>query len=105
MDNGKTGLQEQRRSPAVTRGKEKMKKYQIIYADPPWNFKVWSDKDGKKDRHYSRMSIEDIKNLPIQKIADKNCILFLWANYPLLPEAFEVIKAWALNIKLSLSTG
>lgn len=76
------------------------KKYQIIYADPPWNFKAWSENGRKKrEKHYSRMEIDAIKNLPVKNISHKDCALFLWANYPLLPEAFEVIKSWGFDYK------
>jgi len=45
------------------------------------------------------MSIEDIKNLPIQNISDESCILFLWATFPLLQEALDTIKAWGFKYK------
>jgi len=45
------------------------------------------------------MDIKDICTLPIADIADNDCALFLWATYPNLPEAFEVIKAWGFTYK------
>jgi N6-adenosine-specific RNA methylase IME4 len=76
-----------------------MKKYQIIYADPPWKFKVWSEKNYSKIRplHYKRMNLEDIKNLCIP--TEKNCILFLWTTMPTIKEALEVIEAWGFQFK------
>ena len=55
------------------------KKYNIIYADPPWNY---NDKgcNGASERHYTSMKVEKICNLPVNQLADKNCILFLWAT-------------------------
>lgn len=44
--------------------------------------------------HYATMTLEEIKNLPVPKIAAKDLILFLWATFPNLCEALEVIKAW-----------
>lgn len=44
------------------------KKYQIIYADPPWSYKDKSKNRGGAINHYSVMKDEDIYNLPIQKI-------------------------------------
>jgi N6-adenosine-specific RNA methylase IME4 len=75
-----------------------MKKYQIIYADPPWNY---ADKgcQGTMANHYKGMDIEDIKKLPVGEIADDNCILFMWATYPMLKEALEVIDAWGFKYK------
>ena len=77
------------------------KKYNIIYADPAWSFKTYSDKGKGKspDNHYSVMSLEDIKDLPLQDIADDNCILFIWVTFPLLKESFEVIDAWGFTYK------
>ena len=61
-----------------------MKKYQIIYADPPWNYKVYSKKGlGRSaESHYPTMSIEDICALPVGNLADKDCALFLWVTIP-----------------------
>ena len=78
-----------------------MKKYSIIYADPPWEYKVWTAKGGHKSAsaHYNIMHIEDIKNLKISELANENCILFLWATFPNLKEAFEVIDSWGFEYK------
>ena len=77
------------------------KKYNIIYADPAWSFKTYSDKGKGRspDNHYSVMTLQDIKDLPIQDIADDNCILFIWVTFPLLKESFEVIDAWGFTYK------
>ena len=78
-----------------------MKKYQVIYADPPWLFKTYSDKgkDRSPEQHYKCMTMEDIKNLPIQDIADDDCVLFIWATYPMLNQCLETIKAWGFTYK------
>jgi len=77
------------------------KKYQIIYADPAWTFKVYSEKgkDRSAENHYSVSSKEEMQQIPIKDIADNNCILFMWATYPNLIEAFELIKAWGFEYK------
>jgi N6-adenosine-specific RNA methylase IME4 len=74
------------------------KKYQIIYADPPWDY---ADKgcQGTMANHYKGMKIRDICRLPIKDIADNNCVLFLWATYPMLREALQVIDAWGFTYK------
>ena len=78
-----------------------MNKYNVIYADPPWSYRVWSDKGKGRsaESHYSTMSIEDIKKLPIGKLADKDCALFMWITFPLLEEMGEVLKAWGFKYK------
>jgi N6-adenosine-specific RNA methylase IME4 len=79
------------------------KKYQIIYADPPWSYKVWSEDkkvaQGTAKRHYNTMKIEDICNLPVKDLADKDCKLFLWVTPPCLREGLEVMKAWGFEYK------
>jgi N6-adenosine-specific RNA methylase IME4 len=45
------------------------------------------------------MSLKEICALPVESIAAEDCVLFLWATFPLLPEAFEVIKAWKFKFK------
>jgi N6-adenosine-specific RNA methylase IME4 len=77
------------------------KKYHIIYADPAWTFKVYSDKGKGRnaENHYSVSSLEDMKKLPVQNIAREDSILFMWATYPNLLEAVELIKAWGFEYK------
>ena len=77
------------------------KKYNIIYADPPWNFKNYSNKTSNSNvnQHYQTMSMQEIKNLPVQDIADKDCILFMWCTDPLLPKQLEVVDAWGFTYK------
>ena len=73
--------------------------FNIIYADPPWTFKTWSSKGKIKSPKYDVMTIEDIKNLPVNNLADNNCVLFIWVTYPLLKEGLETIKAWNFKYK------
>ncbi len=78
------------------------KKYNIIYADPPWSYKAWSGqgKDKKTaENHYRCMKKEDIQNLPIQNIAADDCVLMLWVTFPCLEEGLELIKKWGFTYK------
>jgi N6-adenosine-specific RNA methylase IME4 len=75
-----------------------MKKYQIIYADPPWDYNDQGCQ-GTMANHYKGMKLNDICSLPIRKIVDENCVLFLWATYPMLKEALQVIEAWGGSYK------
>lgn len=77
------------------------KKYNIIYADPPWTYKVWSEKGSGRSasQHYKTMSKNEIQELPVKNISDNDCILFLWATYPCLEEALELIKIWGFTYK------
>lgn len=71
------------------------KKFNIIYADPAWSY--WEGGEKNQSMHYKTMGIDDIKNLPVSDIADENAILFIWVTYPILQEAFEVIKSWGFK--------
>lgn len=73
----------------------------MIYADPPWAYKVYSDKGHGRsaESHYPTMNIEDIKALPVGKLAKKDCVLFMWATFPCLKEALAAIEAWGFTYK------
>ncbi len=75
--------------------------YSLIAADPPWDFKLYSAKGQGKSaqNHYACMSLDDIKALPVSQLAQKDCCLFLWATWPMLPQGMEVMKAWGFQFK------
>tara|TARA_Y100001951_G_scaffold34559_1_gene27230 strand:- start:46 stop:591 length:546 start_codon:yes stop_codon:yes gene_type:complete len=76
-------------------------KYNIIYADPPYSFKSYSKKGESRSakQHYSCMGFNDICNLPVNDIADLDCVLFLWVTDPFLEKSFELIKRWNFQFK------
>jgi len=88
-------------------GKEKGlvsgKKYQIIYADPPWSYNDKMKMEGihglirGAESFYQTMDIEDIKKLPINQISDDNCALYLWCVPPLHQQAMDVIVSWGFR--------
>lgn len=51
------------------------------------------------ESHYPTMTIQDICNLQVDKIADKNCVLFMWMTFPTLVEGLKVLEAWGFNYK------
>ena len=77
------------------------KKYNIIYADPPWNYVNTKNHNGKffgiAEKHYPTMKLKEIKELKIQNISDNNCYLFMWTTSPFMEKSFEVIKAWGFK--------
>jgi len=77
------------------------KKYQIIYADPPWDYGNTKNLNGQfwgiADKHYPVMRLEDIKALPIHNLANEDCYLFLWTTSPFMEKSFEVIKSWGFK--------
>lgn len=77
-----------------------IKKYQIIYADPPWQYERSSDKISNQcETHYPVMSFEELQMLDVQSIANKDCALFLWTSNPMLPKAIALIEHWGFVYK------
>jgi len=91
-------------------------KYQIIYIDPAWqydnvgsqgtarsmNLLKQKDQAGNKN-HYESMSMEELLDLPISKIADKNCHLYLWYTNSFVREAHQLCEKWGFNYKQTLT--
>ena len=77
------------------------KRYDVIYADPPWKFLTYSEKGKGRsaERYYPTMAKEDIQNLPVKRISAKDSVLFLWVTAPCLIEGLELIKAWGFTYK------
>lgn len=75
--------------------------YRAISADPPWRFKTWSDTRQHKSaqRYYDVMTTNDIAELPVSKLAADDCMLFLWAINPMIPQALDVMKSWGFTYK------
>jgi N6-adenosine-specific RNA methylase IME4 len=74
--------------------------YGVIYADPPWRFTSYSTETGMDraaDNHYPTMDVEGIAALAVPAAPD--CVLFLWATVPMLPQALEVMRAWGFAYK------
>jgi N6-adenosine-specific RNA methylase IME4 len=76
-------------------------KFAGIYADPPYEFRTYSDKGKGRsaEQHYDCMSLDDIKALPVGNLAVKDCALFLWSTFPHLAQALAVIVAWGFTYK------
>jgi N6-adenosine-specific RNA methylase IME4 len=78
------------------------KRFPLILGDPPWPWETWSSMGRKWSDvtdHYDTCTIEEIKALPVAPLAAEDCVLVLWATWPKLPEALEVIKAWGFTYK------
>lgn len=88
-----------------------MEKYSVIYAHPSWMYnKIYSNgstgeiaEDAKRVIFSSAMPLEEIIAFPVENVADENCVLFLWATTPMLPEALAVVSAWGFAYKTLLT--
>lgn len=73
--------------------------FQTIVIDPPWD---WGDEGdvsqfGRAKPEYTTMSIDEIEQMPIARIADNNCHLYLWVTNRSLPKAFRLIDTWGFR--------
>ncbi len=92
------------------------KKYSVIYADPPWHYggKMQFDKSGKTAHNkdwqknifvssasfkYPTIKTNELKLLDVQRIAEDDCLLFMWATNPHLQQAIELGTAWGFDYK------
>lgn len=78
-----------------------MKKYQVIYADPPWEVKkIKRDvRPNQIEMDYTMMPFRDICNLGIslRPYLNDNCTLFLWTIQSYLPKSFQVMQEWGFK--------
>ncbi len=91
--------QDQGVSEAVTLPDEK---FDLIMADPPWRFKRRSQKGVTSkgaDGQYKTMPLDAISRLPVADLAAPDCLLWLWATNPMLPQAIAVMAAWGFEFK------
>ena len=76
-------------------------KFKVIYADPPWTFRTWSEqgKGRSAENHYACMTLQQIRDLPVADLAEEDCALFLWTTDPMLPQALDLIQKWGFTYK------
>lgn len=90
-------------------------RFGCILADPPWSYandKPPIDWRPYRDRgetpqsvnhYYETMTLDQIMAMPVNEIAAKDSVLFMWATVPLMPEAFRVMEAWGYKYKTMLT--
>lgn len=73
-------------------------KYKTIYLDPPWPERGGGKIKRGADKHYNLMSVQDIKKLPIQSLADEDgCHIYLWVTNNHLKSGLECLQAWGFE--------
>lgn len=78
------------------------KKYAVIYADPPWTYRQHGTSPksrGNAAQHYKTMTTDEICRLPVKSITGKEAVLFLWATFPQIEDAIQVMKTWGFEYK------
>ena len=82
------------------------KKYNIIYADPPWHYgskSAVNNTTGSAIKplsdHYSTMSLQELKNMPIKSMTKDDAACFMWVTDSHIDEALEVLRSWGFAYK------
>ncbi len=81
-------------------------KFDIIYADPPWNYNGKLQYDASKNLFvstagfkYPTLKTNEMMEIPINRIAKQDCLLFMWTTNPHLSQAMELGKAWGFEYR------
>jgi N6-adenosine-specific RNA methylase IME4 len=76
-------------------------RYGIVYADPPWHFKIGADSglDRHPSNHYPTMTLAEIMALDVPSLAAPDSVLWLWATAAMMPQALEVMMAWGFSYR------
>ena len=79
------------------------KTYKIIYADPPWKYNSRANHKtrfrGGAEGHYPLMTMDEIKALNVELLADENCAMFMWCTFPYLDEQIKLFKHWGFKYR------
>ncbi len=78
---------------------DEVKTYDVILADPPWQYNFSPARTRRIENHYPTMKVPQIKALGDSIPAAKNSVLFLWATAPKLLEALSVMEAWRFRYR------
>jgi MT-A70 len=81
-------------------------KFGTIYADPPWQFVTRSERgEGRSaNQHYRTEGLELIKQLPVERLAADDCVLFMWMSDWFVQGALEIVEAWGFRHKTTAFT-
>ena len=75
--------------------------YGAILIDPPWNYDMYSKKGHAKSphAHYDCMTIKEMALIPVSAMAARDCLMWMWATWAMLPQAMELMDAWGFTFK------
>lgn len=78
------------------------KKFDVIYADPPWKFgsaKSGGSMKSGASQKYDVMTIDSLKQMPVHELASDNCLLVMWWVGAMPQEAIDLVNAWGFTLK------
>jgi N6-adenosine-specific RNA methylase IME4 len=79
-------------------------KFQVIYCDPPWDYKGQKQHAGKgksdsggATSHYGTVTTKELMKLDVPSICDDDCLIYMWVTSPHLDQGIELMKAWGFK--------
>jgi len=81
------------------------KKFATVLADPPWQFQNRTGKmapEHKRLQRYPTLSLQEIKDLPVEAIVEDTAHLYLWVPNALIAEGLQVMEHWGFTYKTNL---
>lgn len=75
--------------------------FRTILADPPWKFLNFSaaGEDKNPTAHYDCMTMDEMRAMPVERLAAQNSALFMWATFPMLREGLDLMDAWGFDYR------
>lgn len=101
LKSASVAIQEHRRRKLPKLIKLPDETFDVIYADPPWQYEN-SGLGGSAENHYPTRSLEWIKSRNIKSISKPDSVLFLWATNPFLYDALDVMRTWGFDYKTNI---
>ena len=83
-----------------------MKKYNVLYVDPPWEYrnkKTGGSLTSGSSSKYKTLSVDELCSLPINNITEKNSVIFMWTTVPMLFGAYKVMSSWGYSYKTMIT--
>lgn len=77
-------------------------KFNVIYADPPWQFSNSGLNESAENTYASTMATEDICAMPIKELTTPDTVIFMWATNAMLKDALSVLEAWGFEYKTNI---
>ena len=80
-------------------------RYKALLVNPPWRFTLHSSRGEKKSpqAHYHCMSTAELRALPVGQLAAPDSLMNMWATWPMINEALDLMKAWGFTFKTGVS--
>ncbi|MBI4024225.1 MAG: hypothetical protein HY360_04535 [Verrucomicrobia bacterium] len=80
-------------------------KFSTILIDPPWDWGDEGDHDqlGRAKADYATLTLDELLALPVEKLSDSDCHLYLWITNRSLPKGFALLEQWGFRYITALT--